>query len=252
MLIRVLISLLLALASATNELATEQTEVVEQASSLQEQKIQATLQATIANAKQESNRALIQNRQDKESKLSLLKQVQLLQEQKQQALDRATSLATQLGQAQAQAKRSMEQQKMTESVIEGQKKNQNELLAKERKKVAEYVKASTSIVKMIRDEMPEKEQVAQNLQQDLLLLDEGAGASTTTPNVLIKNARDSLDKLKEERLRVEGEAKKQAVAETRKATKADSRSVEELDMARFEDSLNHLDDTRPLMEQLGI
>ena len=59
------------------------------------------------------------------------------------------------------------------------------------------VKASTSIVKMIRDEMPEKEQVAQNLQQDLLLLDEGAGASTTTPNVLIKNARLSLDKLKE-------------------------------------------------------
>ena len=105
---------------------------------------------------------------------------------------------------------------------------------------------------MIRDEMPEKEQVAQNLQQDLLLLDEGAGASTTTPNVLIKNARNSLDKLKEERLRVEGEAKKQAVAETRKATKADSRSLEELDMARFEDSLNHLDDTRPLMEQLGI
>ena len=215
MLIRLAISLLLALASAANELATEQTEqteVVEQASSLQEQKIQATLQATIANAKQESNRALIQNRQDKESKLSLLKQVQLLEQQKKQALDRATSLETQLGQAQAQAKRSMEQQKMTESVIEGQKKSQHELLAAERIKSAEYVKASTSIVKMIREEMPEKEQVAQN-QQDLLLLDEGAGAgvgaSTTTPNVLINNARKSLDKLKEQRLRVEGAAKKQ-------------------------------------------
>jgi hypothetical protein len=103
---------------------------------------------------------------------------------------------------------------------------------------------------MIRNEMPKKEGAAAQNQPDLLLLDEGS--SQATPDLLIGNARRSLEALRSQRLRAEAAAKKAAVAETRKAEHADTRSSEELDMAQFENSLNHLDDTRPLMEQLGI
>jgi hypothetical protein len=126
----VLLLFALTISASADELATEQA-AVEQASSLQFEKIQATLQAKIANAKEESNRELLQARQDKENKLSLLNQVQQLEQEKKQALDHAASLEKQLGLTEALQKKTAADYELAETTIEQQKKTISLLEEKE-------------------------------------------------------------------------------------------------------------------------
>ena len=236
-----LLSAFLLGASIADELLTTQ---VETDSALQEQRIQATLQATIANAKMESNQKMSQLKEDKQNKLKLLDQVAKLQAEKLEALEKSTQLEQQLKTSHAELEKTTQSFDAAKQLIEKQKQSMILIEEKNAKEKQTFKEAGDKVQQMIRKEMTQK-----NVNEESFL-DEGVGVNA--PQMLVDNVKKSLASLHAQRIQVENKALITSAAAARQQHIEDIRTAEEKDQADLAASLDHLDDSKPLMEQLGL
>lgn len=240
------IAVFLSFALVVAETSLQQQQSLDSDTLLQSQRIRSTLDATIANAKMEANRQLSTIKIDQENKQKLLSEVTRLQKSQKQVLDHQAELEQEIKTLHATMDSKQKAFVAAKALINKQKETISLVEEKERKTKSEYINAGIKIQQLIHEQIHEKKD--KNNVASSSLLDEGI----VSPNNLVSNVKKSLTQLKSQRIEEEMQGRQEAAALARRVQKEDTRSAEEKDQAAFEALLDHLDSSKPLMEQLGV
>jgi hypothetical protein len=217
-------------------------ESIEQETQTEEARVQTRLNALQAESVQE----LVYLKEQKESKLKLLDQVKQLQLEKYKSDEALKTTQQQLQQQNDEGIKAKTEITAAKAMIEQQKKELNLLQtsnANLQQVNAEALATGQNIARMIKEDLPLPTTASS-------LLDEGNGAATTA--VLLSNIQSSLTSMHERKVQQAAEKKRLAAKKVEQETHVDHRSAEERDMESFAGRLENLDESLPLMAQLGL
>jgi hypothetical protein len=217
-------------------------ESIEQETQTEEARVQTRLNALQAESVQE----LVYLKEQKESKLKLLDQVKQLQLEKYKSDEALKTTQQQLQQQNDEGIKAKTEITAAKAMIEQQKKELNLLQtsnANLQQVNAETLATGQNIARMIKEDLPLPTTASS-------LLDEGNGAATTA--VLLSNIQSSLTSMHERKVQQAAEKKRLAAKKVEQETHVDHRSAEERDMESFAGRLENLDESLPLMAQLGL
>ena len=233
--------LLLVAATVASVFADLSKESIEQETQTEEARVQTRLNALQAESVQE----LVYLKEQKESKLKLLDQVKQLQLEKYKSDEALKTVQEQLQRQNDEGNKAKTEITAAKAMIEQQKKELNLLQtsnANMQQVNAEALATGQNIARMIKEDLPVASASA--------LLDEGNGAATS--NVLLSNIQSSLTSMHERKVQQAAEKKRLAAKKLEKEKHVDRRSAEERDMESFAGRLENLDESLPLMAQLGL